>query len=150
DKIDEQVSRLEARGLRQQFGCAGEEVSFLLRLAPGAQRDLYQHDVIGSVDAQIARIVHESIGLKLGDDLEAVVLGHREGLHHGPMDTLSDSTAVLSRLAGPERDAHKGHGGATVAPPGRRRSESTRSVRARQTHTLQSRACAGSGSQKSG
>jgi ubiquinone biosynthesis protein len=104
--------------LGQQFGGAGEEVAFLCRLAPRAQCDLHQHDVIAPIDPKVARIEEQTVRFVLGNDLETVVLGHRKGLDHGPMDTVSDCAAVCGRFAGPERDANEGHVGASVEPQG--------------------------------
>src|SRR4029450_3416741 len=100
DEIDEQVLRLEPWFLSEQLCGARKEIALLLRLPAPAQGDLHQNDVIGTVDAEIGRIVDEPARIVLGDDLEAVVLGHGERFYHGPMNAVPDRAAIIGGLAG--------------------------------------------------
>ena len=46
----------------------------------------------------------------LGDDLEAILFGDAELLHHDAMNAVAKRAAVLRRLSGTQGNTNEGHG----------------------------------------
>src|SRR5207248_1781320 len=110
DEVDEKVLRPEARIICEQCSGTRHEVPLLRRLASRGKRDLHQHHVIASLDAEIRRIVDQSVGVVLGDDLEPIVLRCGERLDHGAMNAIGDRPPVFGRLSGAQGNTNKWHG----------------------------------------
>src|SRR5262249_52935083 len=110
DQVDEHVLRSDARLRPEEIRDARIERLLLRQRSRVVGGDLDDDDVVAAREAEIMGVVIEAVGIMLGDDHEAVALGHVEGLAHGAIDAVLDGPAVGRRLAGAQRDTDEWHG----------------------------------------
>src|SRR5215472_6218321 len=87
-------------------------VERLLRFqcAPLIERDLDDYQIVSATNVEIAGIIDEMRFRVLGDELETVLWGHRNGFHHGAMDRVANFLQIRLLLAFKNGNSHQGHG----------------------------------------
>jgi hypothetical protein len=88
----------------------GEEPFFLFDCSSVADGELDDREVVGVLEAKVARRMHYfSLWPVLGDDLEEIVLRNFEGLDKRPMDTVRYGLSIFRRPVIRDSDADQWH-----------------------------------------